>query len=304
METIVVRSPLTCVLPYGICKMCYGWDFGQRKLAELGFPAGVVAAQSIGEPGTQLTMRIKHTGGIVGLDVTQGLPRVEELFEARTPKMLAPISGIAGKIEIKEIDRGIMIRISGKDGVEEKHLVSATAQLQVQNGQQVPAGWQMASGALDVDQLVEIKGVREAQEYLIHEIQTVYESQGIPINDKHFEVIVRKMSDKARIADPGSTAFLHGELVDSVTLNTTNAQAIASGGKPAAVTQVILGITRASLYTHSWLSAASFIETTKVLTEASLEGKEDPLLGLKENVIIGRLIPTSEDRAAIPAVII
>ena len=301
VESIVVRSPLTCVLPYGICKMCYGWDFGQRKLAELGFPAGVVAAQSIGEPGTQLTMRIKHTGGIVGLDVTQGLPRVEELFEARSPKMLAPIAGIAGKVDIKEIDRGIMIKISGKDGVEEKHLVSATAQLQVQNGQQVPAGWQMASGALDVDQLVEVKGVRASQEYLIHEIQTVYESQGIPINDKHFEVIVRKMSDKARITDPGSTAFLHGELVDSVTLNTTNAQTMSSGGKPAAVTQVILGITRASLYTHSWLSAASFIETTKVLTEAALEGKEDPLLGLKENVIIGRLIPTSEDRAAIPA---
>lgn len=296
---VVVRSPITCQASHGLCSQCYGWDFGTRNLAELGLPAGVLAAQSIGEPGTQLTMRIKHMGGIVGLDVTQGLPRVEELFEARTPKALSPLASISGKVTVTETDRGTIVVIKGPDGTEEKHTVPATAQLLVTNGQQVPGGWQLASGALDIDELVEIRGIRAAQEYLIHEVQAVYESQGIPINDKHFEVIIRKMSDKVRIVDPGITGLLHGELVDSFTLRKVNANAKATGGTPAKVAQVILGITRASLYTYSWLSAASFIETTKVLTEASLEGKEDPLLGLKENVIIGRLIPTSPQRAAL-----
>lgn len=300
IKEVVVRSPLTCKAPHGLCIQCYGWDFGTRKLADLGFPAGVVAAQSIGEPGTQLTMRVKHTGGIVGLDVTQGLPRVEELFEARTPKVLSPMTSVTGTVDIAETDRGYIVTVKGKNGDQEKYHIPATAQLQVTHGQEVPVGWQLATGSLDLEELVEIRGVREAQEYLIHEIQTVYESQGIPINDKHFEVIVRKMSDKVRVLDPGTTDFLPGELVDTVSLYLANADAVAQGGTPAKVTLVVLGITRASLYTHSWLSAASFIETTKVLTEAALEGKEDPLLGLKENVIIGRLIPTSEDRAIIP----
>ena len=299
---VVVRSPLTCQAPHGLCIQCYGWDFGTRKLADLGLPAGVIAAQSIGEPGTQLTMRVKHTGGIVGLDVTQGLPRVEELFESRTPKILSPMSGIDGKVSITETDRGTIVLVKNKE-TEAKHLIPATSQLFVTDGQQVPVGWQLSSGSLDVEEMVAIKGLRDAQIYLIHEIQSVYESQGIPINDKHFEVIARKMSDKVRIVDPGSTDFLPGELVDSVTLFLANNAATKDGGKPATVTQVMLGITRASLYTHSWLSAASFIETTKVLTEASLEGKEDPLLGLKENVIIGRLIPTSPERAAINEVV-
>lgn len=299
VRDVVVRSPITCTSPFGLCVTCYGWDFGTRQLSNLGFPAGVIAAQSIGEPGTQLTMRIKHTGGIVGLDVTQGLPRVEELFEARTPKMLSPISSIAGKVGINKTDRGTIVTIKRKEGEEEKHLIPATSTLFVEDGQQVPVGWQLSSGSLDVDQLVEVQGVKVAQEYLLHEIQSVYESQGIPINDKHFEVIIRKMSDKVRIVSPGSTDFLHGELVDSLTLKQSNSDAVAGAGAQATVTQVVLGITRASLYTHSWLSAASFIETTKVLTEASLEGKEDPLLGLKENVIIGRLIPTSPERAII-----
>lgn len=299
-KEVVVRSPLTCKAPHGLCVECYGWDFGTRKRSNLGFPAGVVAAQSIGEPGTQLTMRVKHTGGIVGLDVTQGLPRVEELFEARTPKALSPMTSVAGKVDIAETDRGYILTVKGKNGDQEKYHIPATAQLQVSEGQEVPVGWQLATGSLDIDELVEIRGVREAQEYLIHEIQAVYESQGIPINDKHFEVIVRKMSDKVRVVDPGTTDFLPGELVDTISLYLANLDAVAQKGTPAKVTQVILGITRASLYTHSWLSAASFIETTKVLTEASLEGKEDPLLGLKENVIIGRLIPTSADRATLP----
>ncbi len=302
VKKVKVRSPLACKAKYGLCQVCYGWDFSQRKLAEIGVPVGVLAAQSIGEPGTQLTMRVKHYGGIVVSDVTQGLPRVEELFEARTPKVLSPISEIAGKVKREETTKGYKLEIKSvgiKPAEKREYLIPLTSTLRVKAGDLVPVGYQLASGGLDLKDVLDIRGLRGVQEYLIEEIQAVYESQGIPINDKHFEVIIRKMSDKVKIESPGDTNFLIGELVEKRRFEEENAAILASGGQPATAQVIILGITRASLYTESWLSAASFQETSNVLTNASLEGKEDKLLGLKENVIIGRLIPTSEERAKI-----
>ncbi|MCL5095588.1 MAG: DNA-directed RNA polymerase subunit beta' [Patescibacteria group bacterium] len=301
IDKVIVRSPLTCQAKYGLCAACYGRDFSTRKRVELGTPVGILAAQSIGEPGTQLTMRVKHTGGIVGLDVTQGLPRVEELFEVRTPKALSPISEIAGKVEVAETADGYKIRIrsKGKPVEEREYLIALTSEVKVKDGEEVFVGEQLALGFLDIKEVLQVRGLRGAQKYLIEEIQTVYESQGIPINDKHFEVIVRKMSDKVRIDTAGDTILLPGELVDKIRFEEENAKILAEGGEPATAQIVILGVTRASLYTESWLSAASFQETTNVLTEAAILGKEDKLIGLKENVIIGRLIPTSADRVKI-----
>ncbi len=302
INEVAVRSPLTCEAKYGLCQQCYGWDLSQKKLVEIGTPVGVLAAQSIGEPGTQLTMRVKHYGGIVVSDVTQGLPRVEELFEARTPKVLSPIAEVAGKVKIEETNSGYKIRIKsvGIKPVEEReYLVPLTSTLKVKNNELVPVGMQLASGGLDLKEVLQIRGLLGLQSYLIEEAQSVYESQGIPINDKHFEVIIRKMSDKVKIESPGDTNFLPGELVEKNRFEAENAAILASGGEPATAKVIILGITRAALYTESWLSAASFQETSNVLTDASLEGKKDKLVGLKENVIIGRLIPTSEERARI-----
>lgn len=300
IDEVIVRSPISCSAMIGMCAKCYGRDFSSTKLVELGMPVGVVAAQSIGEPGTQLTMRVRHAGGIVGLDVTQGLPRVEELFEMRSPKALSPIAEIAGKVEVNETEQGykITIRNTTMKPVEEReYVVPLTSELKVKDGDSIGAGEQLASGALDVKAVLQVRGLREAQKYLITEIQKVYESQGIMIHDKHFEVIVRKMSDKVRIDSPGDTDLLPGELVDKAKFKSENARILASGGEPATAQIVVLGITRASLFTESWLSAASFQETTNVLTEAAMAGKEDKLLGLKENVIIGRLIPVSPERA-------
>jgi DNA-directed RNA polymerase subunit beta' len=302
IQEVQVRSPLTCQARYGICATCYGWDFSTKKMVEAGAPVGVVAAQSIGEPGTQLTLRTKHFGGVVVSDVTQGLPRAEELFEARTPKALSPLAEIAGKVGVVETDEGFKIKIRsvGVKPVEEReYLIPAVSKLRVKDRELVDAGTQLASGALDIKEILEIRGLRAAQEYLIEEIQAVYESQGIPINDRHFEIIVRKMSDKVKIETSGDTGFLPGELVDKAKFEETNAKVLAEGGEPASAQVVILGITRASLYTESWLSAASFQETTNILTDAAVEGKEDRLLGLKENVIIGRLIPVTPQRARI-----
>ena len=299
---VQVRSPLTCESNFGICANCYGWDISSKKMVDLGAPVGVVAAQSIGEPGTQLTLRTKQTGGIVGLDVTQGLPRVEELFEVRVPKSLSPLAEIAGKVSVVELDEGYKVRIKsvGVKPVEEReYLIPVLSKLKVTDGQLVDAGIQLASGALDIKDILEIRGLHAAQEYLVDEIQAVYESQGIPINDKHFEVIVRKMSDKVRVETNGDTSFLPGELVSKMRFEEENARVLAEGGEPATAKIVILGLTRASLYTDSWLSAASFEETTNILTDVSLEDKEDKLIGLKENVIIGRLIPVSPERAEI-----
>ncbi|MAG59980.1 DNA-directed RNA polymerase subunit beta' [Candidatus Woesebacteria bacterium] len=302
-EGIKVRSPLTCKARYGLCSLCYGWDLSSKRLVELGTPIGVVAAQSIGEPGTQLTMRTKHSGGIVGLDVTQGLPRVEELFESRIPKILSPLSEIPGKVDVSEQDNGWLVRVrnSLSKPVEEKeYLIPLTSQLQVEDGDLIESGKQLAAGFLDIKEVLSVRGVRAAQEYLVHEIQAVYESTGITINDKHFEVIVRKMSDKVHVLSQGDTILLPGEILDKATFEEENERVLSEGGEPATAQVVILGITRSSLFTDSWLSASSFQNTTNVLTDAALLGKEDKLLGLKENVIIGRWIPTSPERAKLP----
>lgn len=296
-----VRSPLGCQAQTGLCAHCYGYDFGTKELVTLGTPVGVIAAQSIGEPGTQLTMRVKHTGGIVGLDVTQGLPRVEELFEARIPKSLSPISEIGGKVSIEPTEMGNKVKVStpGNDDEFREYLIPLTSQLSVGDGDLISAGTQIASGSLDVKEVLSIRGMRDAQEYLIDEIQKVYESQGIPINDRHFEVITKKMSDKVRIETSGDTDFLPGEITERNRFKSANSAVLAQGGEPATAQVLILGITRASLFTESWLSAASFMETTHILTDAAVQGKEDALKGLKENVIIGRLIPTSPERAVL-----
>lgn len=299
-ESVIVRSPLTCKAKYGLCQMCYGRDFSTRKVVEIGVPVGIVAAQSIGEPGTQLTLRTKHSGGAVGQDVTQGLPRVDELFETRSPKTLSPIAEIAGKVEVAETSDGYKVRVraTGVKPVEEReYVIPLTSQLKVSEGDLVSAGTQLSSGFLDLKDVLAVRGLLGAQRYLIDELQAVYESQGIPINDKHFEIIVRRMSDKVRIESSGDTVFLPGEFVDRVRFDDENARVIASGGEPATAQVTILGVSRAALYTASWLSAASFERTTEVLTDAATRGAEDYLVGMKENVIIGRLIPTSSERA-------
>ena len=300
VQEVVVRSPLTCKSRHGLCQLCYGWDFSNKKMVDIGTPAGIIAAQSIGEPGVQLTLRTKHTGGVVGLDVTQGLPRVEELFEVRTPKKLSPLAEISGRVSVVETEEGNKVKIKslGVKPVEEReYIIPLMSNLWVKDGDKIEAGMQIASGALDVRDVLEVKGLKAAQEYLIQEVQAVYESQGIPIKDKHFEIIVGKMSDKVKISNPGDTEFLSGELVSRARFEEENGRVMAEGGEPAAAQVTVLGITRSAVSTESWLSAASFINTTSILTEAAISGKEDNLLGLKENVIIGRLIPVSPERA-------
>jgi DNA-directed RNA polymerase subunit beta' len=298
---VEVYSPLTCEARYGLCAKCYGSDFSTKKMVEIGVPVGVVAAQSIGEPGTQLTMRVKHAGGIVGLDVTQGLPRVEELFETRTPKNLAPMSEIAGKVTVDEKENGyeVTIKSTTKPIKEVVYNIPLTSILQVQTGDLVGVGSQLASGNLDIKEVLVVKGLLGAQMYLLSEVQSVYEGQGIPINDRHFEVIIRRMSDKVRVETSGDTNLLPGEVVEKSIFLKENEACVSEGGEPATAEVTILGVSRASLHTTSWLSAASFQETTNILTDASVQGKEDYLIGLKENVIIGRLIPTSKERAMI-----
>jgi len=302
VEKVTVRSPLKCEAPYGLCQKCYGWDFSTKEIVEIGVPVGVMAAQSIGEPGTQLTMRVKHFGGIVVSDVTQGLPRVEELFEARRPKVLSPISEISGRVRVKKTSQGYKIKVKNtnvKPAEEKTYTVSLTSTLKVKSGDLIPAGHQLASGGLNIQDVLEVRGLSSAQAYLVSEVQRVYESQGIPINDKHFEVIVKKMSSKVKIESPGDTPFLIGEVVEKTTFTRENAAVLAAGGEPATAQVIILGISRSALFTESWLSAASFEETSNVLTNAAISGKIDYLMGLKENVIIGRLIPTSKKRAVI-----
>lgn len=299
VDEVAVYSPLTCDARYGLCAKCYGRDFSTKELVTLGTPVGVVAAQSIGEPGTQLTMRVKHAGGIVGLDVTQGLPRVEELFETRIPKNLAPLSDLAGKVTVEEQDDGyhVTIKSTSKPIKTKAYLIPLTSILKVADGDLISAGTQLASGSLDVREVLAIRGLLGAQLYLMDEIQSVYESQGIPINDRHFEVIIRRMSDKVQVETAGDTDLLPGEIIERHIFNQANEGVIAEGGEPATAQVIMLGVSTSSLHTQSWLSAASFQETTNVLTDAAIQGKEDYLLGLKENVIIGRLIPTSPERA-------
>jgi len=300
VKKAIIRSPLVCEARHGICAKCYGWDFSTKAPVTIGAPVGVIAAQSIGEPGTQLTMRVKHFGGIVISDVTQGLPRVEELFEARTPKISSPLSEIAGKVSIEETPQGYKVAVtpvSGPKDLVKEYTVPLTSNLKVKSGQLIPVGKRLASGNLNIKELMAVKGIQETQKYLIDEIQAVYESQGIPISDKHFEVIIRKMSDKIQIETVGDTNLLVGEYIEKTRFEEENNQAKAKKGKKAAGQQTILGITRASLCTESWLSAASFQNTSNILTSAAASNKEDKLIGLKENVIIGRLIPTNKERA-------
>lgn len=294
MEEMMLRSPLVCKLTYGICASCYGWDFATRKKVKLGVPVGVVAAQSIGEPGTQLTMRVRHFGGVVMSDVTQGLPRIEELFEMRTPKNLSPISEITGKVKVETTDEGYKIEVRStriKPVESREYFVPLAATLTVSDGEEVSAGTPFAQGYLDPKEVLKVGGLISAQRYVITESQKVYEAQGINIDDKHFEVVIRKMSDKIIIETVGDTPLIPGDYVTKTRFEEMNAEILSQGGEPATGRQVILGITKAALFSDSWLSASSFQETTKVLTEAALEGREDKLIGLKENVIIGRLIP-------------
>jgi len=260
----------------------------------MGTPVGVIAAQSIGEPGTQLTMRVKHFGGVVMSDVTQGLPRVEELFEVRHPKNLAPVAEISGKIQVSKMEDGYVIRVrntKAKPVEEREYFVPLTSSILVEEGVSVSAGTQLCEGYLHPRDILKISGLSDAQKYLITQLQDVYESQGIAIHYKHFETIVRKMSDKVMIETPGDTALMPGDLVSKLRFEDENAAVISEGGEPSSAREIILGVTKASLVTDSWLSASSFQETTQVLTDASLEGRVDRLIGLKENVIVGRLIP-------------
>ena len=296
-----IRSPLACNAETGLCQKCYGWDLSTRRLVQVGVPVGVIAAQSIGEPGTQLTLRTKHTGGVVGVDVTQGLPRVQELFEIRTPKLPSPLAEISGKVKVKEIIDGYEIKISGKDDNNNAktitYILPSNVTLLIADGDLVAQGTQLSSGSLDVREIMEVKGIESAQRYLINSIQGVYESQGIGIHDKHLEVMVKEMSDKIKIEDPGDTTFLYGQIVTAAVFHAANDKAKANNnGKPAVGKKVLLGLIQSALTTGSWLSAASFQQTTSVLTEASLLAEVDGLIGLKENVIIGRLIPVSKNQ--------
>jgi len=259
-----------------------------------------MAAQSIGEPGTQLTMRVRHFGGIVISDVTQGLPRVEELFETRTPKIVSPIAEMNGKVSVQEDSKKevYIVKITATEDGEEKEqefTVPMNQNLKVKDGDLVAKGAPLSEGYLNVNDILIIKGLRAAQLYLLNEVQRVYESQGIPIHDKHFEVIVRKMSDKVTIEDEGDTSFIKDEVVSKIRFEEENKKIITQGGKPATGKISILGITKAAIYTDSWLSSASFEQTTSVLSAAAIKNQVDHLLGLKENVIIGRLIPVTKE---------
>jgi len=358
VPTLYLRSPLTCEARHGICQHCYGWHMGTRRMVAIGDAVGIVAAQSIGEPGTQLTMRTFHTGGVAGIDITSGLPRVEELFEARVPKGKAILAELDGVVElqrnedsriIKVISRqtyrdehdlpsgfrpaveqgqwvevgqpiaihddenespivarltgtaeisGKSLAITSEEREEREYTVPASARLKVEDGQPVQAGDLLTEGSKDPEEVLRIQGRDAVQRYLIDEVQEVYRSQGVSINDKHIEVIARQMLRKLRVDQTGDTEMLPGELVDRFEFEDKNRQVLAEGGEPSTALPVLLGVTKASLNTESFLAAASFQETTKVLTEAAISGKVDKLLGLKENVIIGKLIPAGTGLAA------
>ncbi len=291
IKEVPVRSVLTCKSRYGVCCRCYGRNLATGHPVDIGEAVGTIAAQSIGEPGTQLTMRTFHTGGVAGDDITQGLPRVEELFEARKPKGQAVVSEISGVVEIRESKGRREVEVVGADGEREVYAVPFGSRLKVQDGDRVSAGDELTEGSVNPHDLLKIKGVGAVQLYLLQEVQRVYRMQGVDINDKHIEVVVRQMMRKVKIEDPGDTDFLPGGLVDILALEEENKRVAEAGGAEATARPVLLGITKASLATDSFLSAASFQETTRVLTEAAIKGKVDPLLGLKENVIIGKLIP-------------
>ena len=291
IEKVNIRSVLTCKSRYGVCVKCYGRNLATGRIVDIGEAVGIIAAQSIGEPGTQLTMRTFHTGGVAGDDITQGLPRIEELFEARKPKGLALISEIEGTAEIKEARSRREIKITPDYGETKTYNVPYGARLKVGNGDKVEAGTELTEGSVNPHDLLKVKGPRGAQLYLLQEVQRVYRFQGVDINDKHIEVIIRQMLKKVKTDEAGDTDLLPGGLVDVFEFEDVNRRSAEEGSEPATAKPVLLGITKASLATDSFLSAASFQETTRVLTEAAIKGRTDPLLGLKENVIIGKLIP-------------
>ena len=291
IETVQIRTVLNCKTNHGVCSKCYGRNLATGKEVNIGEAVGIIAAQSIGEPGTQLTMRTFHTGGVAGGDITQGLPRVEELFEARKPKGLAVITEITGRVEIDETGKRKEISIVPENGETEVYAIPYGSRIRVKHGQMVEAGDPLTQGSINPHDIVRDKGIGGVQEYIVKEVQRVYRLQGVDVNDKHIEVIVRQMLSKVKVEDPGDTELIPGGYEDVLTFDKCNEEAIAQGLKPAVAKRVLLGITKASLATESFLSAASFQETTRVLTEAAIKGKEDHLIGLKENVIIGKLIP-------------
>ncbi len=288
-----VRSVLTCEAEVGVCRLCYGRNLATGRLVDIGEAVGIIAAQSIGEPGTQLTMRTFHTGGVAGEDITHGLPRVVELFEARKPKGEAIITELPGTVTIADDEEKKVrrITITSEDGDEVQYPVSLRARLAVSDGDEVEVGQQLTEGSVNPHEKLRVEGVQALQLFLAEEVQAVYRSQGVTIHDKHIELIVRQMLRKVHIIEPGDTEFLPGELVDRKRFEETNQEVVENGGEPASARPILMGITKASLATDSWLAAASFQETTRVLTEAAISGRSDPLLGLKENVIIGKLIP-------------
>jgi DNA-directed RNA polymerase subunit beta' len=292
VSVVKVRSVLTCDSAVGTCATCYGRSLATGKTVDVGEAVGIVAAQSIGEPGTQLTMRTFHTGGVAGEDITHGLPRVVELFEARTPKGEAPITEVAGRVQIEETEKTRKVTIIPDDGSEEiSYPVSRRSRLRVSEGQSVKVGDQLIEGAVNPHEVLRILGPRAVQLHLVQEVQEVYRSQGVSIHDKHIETIIRQMLKRVNILEAGSTDFLPGALVERSTFESENRRVVSEGGEPASARPVLMGITKASLATESWLSAASFQETTRVLTDAAISARSDSLLGLKENVIIGKLIP-------------
>ncbi len=293
IEEVKVRSVLTCDARTGTCAKCYGRSLATGKMVDIGEAVGIIAAQSIGEPGTQLTMRTFHTGGVASADdITQGLPRVVELFEARQPKGLSPISEVTGRIEIEETDKARKVLITPDDGSDViEYPVSKRSRLLVATGDRIEVGEQMTVGTPDPKEVLRVLGIRRAQQHLVDEVQAVYRSQGVSIHDKHIEIIVRQMLRRVTVIESGDTALLPSDLVDRAIFEEENRRVVTEGGKPASGRAELMGITKASLATESWLSAASFQETTRVLTDAAINGRSDSLRGLKENVIIGKLIP-------------
>jgi DNA-directed RNA polymerase subunit beta' len=293
VDVVHVRSATACEAEYGVCRVCYGWSLATGRLVDIGESVGIVAAQSIGEPGTQLTMRTFHTGGVAGEDITHGLPRVVELFEARRPKGEALITELPGTVTVEDDEekKERRITVTSEDGEQVQYKVSFRARLTVSDGDGVDVGQQLTEGSVNPHEKLRIEGVQALQAHLVEEVQQVYRSQGVTIHDKHIELIIRQMLRKVQIIEPGETEFLPGDLVDRRRFEQANRDAVENGSEPATARPQLLGITKASLATDSWLSAASFQETTRVLTEAAIAGKSDQLLGLKENVIIGKLIP-------------
>ena len=297
ITTVLIRSMLTCKTRYGVCRKCYGRNLATGFQVEIGEAVGIMAAQSIGEPGTQLTMRTFHTGGVAGEDITQGLPRVEELFEARRPKGQAIISENDGVVTIGENKGRKEIEVVGRDGDRHTYQIPFGSRIRVADGQNVESGEEMTEGSINPHELLDVKGISAVQQYLLREVQRVYRMQGVDINDKHIEVMIRQMLRKVKVEESGDTELLPGALIEVFDFEDENRRIMESGFEPATAKPVVLGITKSSLAADSFLSAASFQETTRVLTEAAIKGKVDPLLGLKENVIIGKLIPAGTGTA-------